>query len=74
MSYIANGPKYMGLFSSALEAAMIRDQILDREGRLVRKNKKGTEDRTSKHLENFSTKHWWLLSDIGALIDKFLKK
>ena len=53
---------------------MIRDQILDREGILVRKNKKGTEDKTSKHLENFSTKRWSLLSDIGTLIDKFLKK
>ena len=74
MSCAANSPKHLGLFSSALEAAMIRDQILDREGKLTRKNKKGTEDKTSKNLENFSHKHWGLLADIGALIDKFLKK
>jgi hypothetical protein len=70
---IATGPRFLGLFNSPLEAALIREQILDRDGRLIRKNFKGCDDRNNTHMENFTTAEWAMLMEMSALMERFIK-
>lgn len=70
---IATGPRFLGLFNSPLEAALIREQILDRDGRLVRKNVKGCDDRNNTHMENFTAAEWTMLMEMSALMERFIK-
>jgi hypothetical protein len=70
---IATGPRFLGLFNSPLEAALIREQILDRDGRLVRKNGKGCDDRNNTHMENFTATEWAMLMEMSALMERFIK-
>ena len=71
----ATGPRFLGLFASPLEAAFVREQILDREGFLAKKSKKAGEDKTyNKHLENFTKRQWAMFLEINVLMENFIKK
>jgi hypothetical protein len=69
----AAGPRFLGLFNSPLEAALIREQILDRDGRLVRKKVKGSDERYNTHMENFTAAEWAMLMEMSALMERFIK-
>jgi hypothetical protein len=71
----ATGPRFLGLFASPLEAAFVREQILDREGFLAKKSKKAGEDKSyNKHLENFTKRQWAMFLEINVLMENFIKK
>ena len=71
----ATGARFLGLFASPLEAALVREQILDREGYLVKKKKRAVEDRSStKNLENFNNSQWAMVTDMTALMESFIRE
>ena len=65
------GPRLLGLFSSPLEAALIREQILDRQGKLVKKKKAVG---VMKNVENFSITQWSMLLELCGLIEEFARE
>ena len=63
--------KYVGLFSSPLETALLREQVLDRQGKLIKKKKSVAH---AKNVENFTVLEWSTILELSNHIQYFIRE